>query len=347
MDNVQEVTVKIEAPDDALVSRAFSIMKERIQQRCQVSVVKAEDNAQIILDVGSDLPPEAYRVDQAGAAVRIAGGSPLGLLYGIGKFLRTSRYDGEFNPSTWRGTSVPQGSLRGMYFASHFHNWYHEAPETEITRYVEDLALWGVNAILVAFPAIDLEGWDDPETGAAVAMVQKYARITKALGLSFGIGANNTLFRALRSTLRAVPLPDPTHRRGNSGNPICPSNPEGHAYILENIRQIYQLFTETGLDFVTHWPYDEGGCACENCQPWGSNGYLKLSRDLTQVGRSYFPGLKSILSTWMFDTPPEGEWQGLSEAMHQDPGWVDAILADSHEDFPRYPLDVEVPGACP
>ncbi|MCD6287234.1 MAG: hypothetical protein J7M39_15100, partial [Anaerolineae bacterium] len=140
MNKRHKVTVRVEAHSDPLVSRAFAILKDRIQQRCPARVVEAGTEAgpaaRIVLAIAGDLSPEAFRIDQAGAAVRVAGGSPRGLLYGVGKFLRTSHYDGIFQPSLWRGTSVPQGSLRGMYFASHFHNWYHEAPEAEIARYM-------------------------------------------------------------------------------------------------------------------------------------------------------------------------------------------------------------------
>jgi len=347
VDNTHEVAVEIDAPAGPLVSRTFGILKDRIEQRCSTKVVEAAGEAQIILTVADGLPAEAFRIEQAGPAVRVAGGSPRGLLYGVGRFLRISRYNGTFRPSAWRGTSVPQGSIRGMYFASHFHNWYHQATESEISRYMEDIALWGVNAIKVSFPFINLRGWNDLQAEAAVAMVRKYARTAKDLGLLFGIGANNTMFRGAPEHVRATPVSDPLHRRGNSGNPICPSNPEGHAYIVENIRHLFEQLTDIGLDFVIYWPYDEGGCACQTCQPWGSNGFLKLSRDITALGREYFPDLQTILSTWMFDTPPEGEWQGLTDALHKNADWVDYILADSHEDFPRYPLDVGVPGARP
>ncbi|MCD6285684.1 MAG: hypothetical protein J7M39_07225 [Anaerolineae bacterium] len=351
MNKRHKVTVRVEAHSDPLVSRAFAILKDRIQQRCPARVVEAGTEAgpaaRIILAIAGDLSPEAFCIDQVGAAVRVAGGSPRGLLYGVGKFLRTSRYDGTFQPSPWRGTSVPQGSLRGMYFASHFHNWYHEAPEAEITRYMEDIALWGVNAIKISFPFINLQDWDDPQAEQAVVMARRYARIAKDLGLLFCIGVNNALFRGAPKRLRATPLPDPPHRRGNSGNPICPSSPEGHAYIMENVRQLFERLADIGLDLVVFWPYDEGGCACERCLPWGSNGFLKLSRDLTRLARGYFPNIKTILSTWMFDTPPEGEWQGLTDALSTDVGWVDTILADSHNDYPRYPLDVGVPGNLP
>ena len=107
-------------------------------------------------------------------------GSPRGLLYGVGKFLRTSRYDRSFQPSPWRGMSLPHGSLRGMYFATHFHNWYHQASPAEAARYMEDLALWGVNAVMVIFPMINLQGWDDPQAEPAMAMVRQYSRAAGA-----------------------------------------------------------------------------------------------------------------------------------------------------------------------
>ena len=325
----------------------FAILKARIEQRCAVNVVEIGGRPQIILTLDNRLPAEAFRIDQIGAAVRVAGGSSQGLLYGMGKFLRTSRYDRTFQASAWRGTSKPRGSVRGVYFASHFHNWYVQASEAELTRYLEDLALWGVNAIMVIFPMINLQDWRDPEAGPAMDMVRKYARTARELGIQFATGINNTMFIGAPANIRAKRLPDPTGRRGNSGHPICSSNPEGHAYLMENARRLYAELAGVGLDILVHWPYDEGGCACERCQPWGCNGYLKLSRDLTDLGRSYFPKLRTVLSTWMFDTPPEGEWQGLTDALAKREHWVDYILADSHEDFPRYPLEVGVPGQLP
>ncbi|MBN1350238.1 hypothetical protein JXJ21_12560 [candidate division KSB1 bacterium] len=347
MKESSELKVKIDASSHSLAAKVFQILKDRIEQRIAIAVNEAPSGAQIILALCPDLPPEAFRIDQVGTAVRVAGGSPQGLLYGVGKFLRTSKYDGAFVPSTWRGTSTPHCSLRGMYFASHFHNWYQVAPEPEIRRYIEDLALWGVNAIKVCFPFINLTDWDDPEAEPMLEMVRRYARITRNLGLGFCISVNNTLFKGAAKQIRAVPLPDPTHRRGNSGNPICPGNPEGHAYIIGNVRHLMEQLSDIGVNYLMFWTYDEGGCACEKCMPWGSNGFLKLSRELAQVCREYFPELKTILSTWMFDTPPEGEWQGLTEAMERDAEWLDYVLADSHDDFPVYPLEIGVPGNLP
>jgi len=342
-----EVTVRIDAPDDPLAAAAFDILKDRIQQRCPIAVNRVTGEARMVLAVDPELAPEAFRLDRENGTVRIAGGSPRGLLYGVGKCLRTSGYKDGFVPSAWTGVSTPQSTLRGMYFATHFHNWYQLASDAEVSRYMEDLALWGINAIMVAFPMINLQDWNDPQTAAALAMMKRYARAAHRLGLQFTTGAGNTMFIGTPDSIRATPLPDPTRRRGNSGHPVCPSLPEGHAYIMDTMRRFYEELADVGLDIVCFWPYDEGGCACEKCAPWGCNGYLRLSRDLTMLGRDYFPKLKTVLSTWMFDTPPEGEWQGLTDALAQDSGWVDFILADSHEDFPRYPLDHGVPGGLP
>ncbi len=347
METSQEVTVELRPNAGPLIPRVFEIMKSRIQQRCSARVVEAGSGARIILEADDGLPADAFRIEQTGAAVRIAGGAPRGVLYGVGKFLRTSRYDGTFRPSPWRGVSAPRGSVRGMYFAAHFHNWYHQATAPEISRYIEDVALWGVNAVMVIFPMINLEGWDDPQAAPAMAMLRQSAKAAKDLGLMFATIVNNTIFKGSPAHLRATPLPDPTRRRGNHGYPICPSNPEGHAYIMANARRLFEELSDVAPDLLCFWPYDEGGCACEKCLPWGSNGYLKLSRDLARLGREHFPNLRTILSTWMFDTPPEGEWQGLTTALGRENGWLDYVLADSHEDFPRYPLDPGVPGRLP
>jgi hypothetical protein len=342
------VKVRLEPQSSPRLLRVFTILKDRIEQRCPVQIIANDMESQIILGLGADLSADAFRIAIQDEAVHVYGGSPLGLLYGVGKFLRTGQYANGFHPSSkWQGTSAPQGSLRGMYLATHFHNWYHVASPAEITRYLEDLALWGTNTIMAVFPMINLQDWDDPQTGPALEMLREIASSAHGLGLQFATALNNTMFKGAPADIRAVPLPDPTGRRGNSGHPVCPSLPAGYAYLMENARILFERLSDVGLDLLVHWPYDEGGCACSQCQPWGSNGYLRLSRDLTCLGRQFFPNLRTVLSTWMFDTPPEGEWQGLAAALARDNTWLDIILADSHEDFPRYPLENGVPGDLP
>lgn len=342
-----ELRVRLEAHDPAQLRRELDILRTRLLQRGAPRVIESNRRPHLILALDPRLGRESFRIAESRGALRIASGSPLGLLYGIGRFLRTCRYGDSFQLSTWRGESTPRGTIRGIYFATHFHNWYHQASAAELSRYLEDLALWGVNAVMAIFPMINLRDWDDPQAAPAMATLRQVARAARELGLQITTGINNTLFTGAPQEIRATRLPDPTHRRGNSGHPICPSQPAGHAYIVDNTRRLFENLADVGLDIVMHWPYDEGGCACAACSPWGSRGYLKLSRDLTQLARGYFPRVKTVLSTWLFDTPPEGEWAGLTQSLAAGNDWVDYILADAHEDFPRYPLDVGVPGKLP
>lgn len=340
--------VRLESPTDPGIRRAFTLLRNRLEARnaIQVSETTSRDAA-LTLALDPRLPAEGFRVTDGARGPELAGGSAQGLVHGLGKYLRTCRHGEAFVPSPWRGLSQPKGRLRGMYFAAHFHNWYHQASEPEIERYLEDLALWGVNTLWTSFPAMNLQGWDDPATESALSMIRSHGRAARRLGLKYGTSVGNTWFSGTPAAVRAQPLPDPTGRRGNHGFPICPSDPEGHTLILAHARRLYESLKDTGLDVLVFWPYDEGGCSCPQCHPWGSRGYLKLSRELAQLGRSIFPNLETVLSTWMFDTPPEGEWEGLSTALDRGEPWLDHILADAHEDFPRYPLDQGVPGRRP
>jgi hypothetical protein len=60
------------------------------------------------------------------------------------------------------------------------------------------------------------------------------------------------------------------------------------------------------------------------------------------------------LSTWVYDTPPAGEWEGLANFLKEDQtsskedgAWANYIMADAHEDFPKYPLEHGTPGGLP
>ncbi len=147
--------------------------------------------------------------------------------------------------------------------------------------------------------------------------------------------------------MRCTPVPDPLGRHGHFGVNLCPSKAAARELLLKNWERLLDEFADPGLDFVTYWPYDEGGCGCRDCWPWGARGYLSLSRAVSALVRKKSPHTKVIVSTWTFDTPPSGEWEALSKALAEDKSWADYIQADAHEDFPRFPLERGVPGNLP
>ena len=329
--------------------RISSIIRVRIEERCSARVVNDPLGLEIILSMDENIPEEGFGIEAEEGRITIRGRSPLGILYGAGKLLHTSGYsDDGFLPSGWHGVSVPDSKVRGIYFASHFYNWYHVASEEEIARYMEDMALWGMNSVLLVFPIVNLPCWEDDAAEQCFRQLVKYYTLAKRLNLKAGLlVCPNQDFQCFRQEYRAVENPDPLSRRGNLGNNICPSKPGATDYITGILEEAFRKLEGISLDYLCFWPYDEGGCACEKCFPWGSNGFLKLSEHLASVARRYFGDIRVILSTWMFDTPYEGEWEGIAAQLSRKESRVQYILADAHEDFPRYPLEHPVPGGVP
>lgn len=342
------IRLHLPAGASAVVKNIADLLARRIGERCRARVTAdGQADLDLYLAVDPGIGAEGYAIsDEPGGGLRIAGGDERGLLYGVGRFLRTSAFEEKgLVPGSWRGRSVPDCPLRGIYFAVHFGNFYEAAPAAEVERYIEDLALWGMNAVACNFPPQQFSGLDDPAARRSIEKIRRLFKAAKRLGLDAGLlEAANCAFTSAPETIRYTPFNDALNRRSNYGELICPSRPEGREYLLKFWEAVLDEFKNPGLDFFVSWPYDEGGCGCERCRPWGARGFLNLSRDIAGLVRKKHPGSRFVLSTWLYDTPPEGEWEGLSRALAADGSWVDAIMADAHEDFPRYPLEHPVPG---
>lgn len=330
---------------------ASAIFTRRVEQKCGGQPTSTRRRKTTIeLRVKEGIGAEGFTISSgARGRVVVTGNDERGVLYGLGKLFRDSNCEaGVFSPGAWRGTSRPAGTLRGVYLASHFGNFYEAAPIGELQTYVEDLALWGVNAAGFAFPAWQYDSYDDAAARSNLERIRAMMKAARRAGMHVGaLIAPNQVFKTAPVELRAKRYPDDWRRRGDLGVNLCPSQPAGRAYIVKAFEGLLDQYRDVGLDFVVYWPYDEGGCGCDRCWPWGSRGFVSISRELALLARLRNPKTKVVLSTWMFDSPPAGEWAGLAKALEEDKSWVDYIMADAHEDFPRYPLDRGVPGNLP
>jgi hypothetical protein len=213
--------------------------------------------------------------------------------------------------------------VRGIYLATHFHNYYQAAPIEDVTRYVEDLSLWGVNSFLVWFGMEEFNGISDPK---AQAMLERLRADDSTVG--------HTGYHT-----RMGP------RIYNLGNELCPSKPGVPEMELGFCQEKFEAIKSVGLDYWFITPYDNGGCTCPNCAPWGTNGYLRMAEPLARAYRRAFPQGKVVLGTWYFDRWADGEWAGITTRFKANkPDWVDYIMADNFEEYPRYPLENGVPG---
>lgn len=288
------------------------------------------------------------RVGATESGAEILADTVFGFVAGAGVFLRSLTYtpDGA-QVRSFSEDVIPACEYRGIYFASHFMNWYVTAPEDELREYVEDMGLLGINWLCFCYPSIDLPAMNCPEADAATARLVKLVGFAHAIGIKVTTGGfNNSAYRDFPKHLRAAKHYDPLRRRGNHGNMMCFAKEEARLLVDECNRDLFGRFKECGLDMISAWPYDEGGCGCEQCAPWGAKGYIASSKRMFTIAREYFPNAKFYVSTWLFDTPDEGEWDALSRSLEEEK-WCDMILADSHGDFPRYPLDQGVPGGLP
>jgi hypothetical protein len=321
-------TVRIVLPQSA--SPAFrnvaGVMARQVTQRCDAKVVVEGKSAlKVEFAIEPGIGTEGFRIeDRPGGGVKVTGNDARGLLYGVGKLLRISRYDqGGFNVGAWRGTSIPEKPVRGIYFATHFHNYYHDAPIDEVQCYVEDVGLWGLNALIVWYDMHHFKGFDSPEAVDFRTRLKAICGAARRVGLDVGFACvANEGYANSPESLRA----DVKGMRGAAfPTDICTSQADGARYVLGNFAQFYDWATDLDPKWVMIWPYDSGGCGCEQCQPWGHGGYLRSAEPLANLARRKFPGAKVMLSTWFFNGQ---EWAGLADAFAARPDWVDYLMSE-------------------
>ena len=349
---VQSVRITAGTEDEQL-ENCRKVLRDQLISRGVCTDPRGNAGLEICLFQDKTQEKDSYCItENEEKIISISSGSFSGLLAGAGRFLRDSVFTkGGMVPSSWRGKSVSSCNVRGIQMDTHFNNFYNTASVQELSKYAEDLALWGINCFDVVFPLIDFSGWDDPAMELIIEKIGAVHQKARALGLQIGLEiVPNQDFVQYHKEFIAAKNMEPVRRRGNNGHNLCPSIPGALEYLKNTYVRVIRTLKEKGIlmDFICFWPYDEGGCSCANCAPWGANGYIKASKAILSGIRKELPGVKVILSTWLFDTPfDEGEWSGLSRELSAGKSWVDYILADSHTDFPLYPVTKGVPGKLP
>jgi len=333
----------------------YDLARRQIERRCDANVVNQGPAGETLrLELSPDVGAESFEIADGGDhTVRIRAGDQRGLVYGMGKFLRTSRYEEGIEPSSWRGACAPDKPLRGIYLASHFHNWYHEAPTLDVAEYVEELALWGINAIVVWFDMHHYTGIADPDALAMIERLKAVLTAAKRIGIGAALGfLANEAYANSPVEMRAdwTSGHDGYHHTpgGHYHVELCPNKPGATELMLGWAAEKLEVFGDIGIDYVWLWPYDQGGCTCSQCKPWGANGFLQIAEPMARMIKEKQPGAQVILSTWYFDHFTDGEWEGLDAALSERPDWADYLLADDNADeFPPYPLQHGVPGGLP
>lgn len=341
---VQHIYVQSVEFSSPVVNKIEQVFVERLEDRGIKRVSKSNaSEITVVLAINNDIGKEGFTIeDGKNGSIIITGNDERGLLYGIGKFLRTAGYTDEgFTVGTWRGKSVPDKELRGIYWATHFYNYYQTAPIAELQKYVEDLGLWGYNNIKIWYDMHHFKSYDDP---VAVRFRERIAHILQAaknigMDVSFTLVANEAYAESPKH-LRALPGRE---RGAVYPEDICPHKPGGLEYILKVREAFFDWCKPFNPSYITIWPYDPGGCATSDCQPWGSNGFIKASEAVAQLASKIIPQTKVILSTWMMDST---EWKNVMQQMPAAGSWVNTIMAEKINDTYKG-FFTKVPGNIP
>ncbi len=270
------------------------------------------DISQIILQTEAGLAA-GCSVDFGDQCI-IRAGTKAALLAGIGFYLRGGK-----------GAHKPLCELNGSYFATHFNNFYMSAPLDEIFRFLEDLALWGQNAFSVWYDMHSYTAADDNSDTGESSSVKVIARLRALLSYAGKLGMKLALmcignegFCGTPDDLKAAW----TVQNGYFSPPmghyhveICPSVPGGLTKILDNRREMLKAFADLNPEYLIIFPYDQGGCTCAECAPWGINGFMRTVSAISDLMDEVMPDLKIILGTWGFNRFISGEWEGLPDAI--------------------------------
>ena len=294
---------------------------------------------------GLTLPakPQAYAITTSGRTVTIGGVDGHGVLYGLGHLLRNLDFAAgrvTLPGSPLRETRTPAVYARGIYFATHFNNFYEAAPIEKVERYIEEMALWGFDMLAFWFDTnwFPHGFWNDPHSRGS-NMINRIRRITakgRSLGMKIlsGSVANEGFANLPPPELRV----DPSARHGAIylDSQICPSKPGGLKLILEVRRKVMELIGP--VDMYVYGGYDPGGCGCAQCAHapgrWGKK-FLEIGPAIAGVVREFNPNVKFLVATWLFD---EAEKAVMYEQCARLADWFQGLLT-SVEDVGKHVVD--------
>ena len=328
-------------PDrEALIAEIFGT---RVAERTPTSDAAATLSVTCAID--PSLPSDDATVTVAGGKVQVRGGRMRALIFGLGELLRQVTW-GARTFSIADGTYAfrPKNPFRQCYLSRHFDNWYHRAPTAEIVRYIDDMALWGMNAMHMQldYPVVDQADADSESRRIFLEGSRRLGARCRALDLDLTtIGGENSgavnMPPELRAEIRGRP-------RGYTQFLVCPAKPGGLDYLTEIRRKGLVAASGIPVTGYVYWPFDEGGCECDVCHPWGGVGFMKLMDHLRKMNEKATPGCKNIVSTWFFR---EEDWTSLWTYLEKRPGWIDYLIIDNGGEYPEFPAKHPVPGGIP
>ena len=226
-------------------------LKERIEDRWETKVLFGEPADLKISHTEGERFGEIRKTD---GGYEIRGTEPHDLWNMAGKVLRSIPTGGEFRPTPEEGKYPTVCTMCGMYFATHFNNYYCTVPMEELRSYIEDMALWGMEYLTMWFDLHHYTGMDDPNAQKMIERLLAIQEHVRRLGLKLGMGTMaNEGFSTTPEHLKGTNAVQNGYIRKLDGyyhTEVCPSTEEGMALILKNRTEMMEVFKKYKPDFI-------------------------------------------------------------------------------------------------
>ncbi len=317
---------KIAIVNNGMGETSFGILLGSVKRALELrecELVSEDADYTVTVSVNGEYRSDRYTVRGRADGANVVAANDPAVHAAVGRLLRKSKFDGKgiFVPFVGEIDHTPEKSIRGMYFATHFYNFYHVAPIEKVYEVIEDLALRGCNCIETWFDMHHYNSTKEEEAQEIIARLRAIIKYTNDIGMMTSMTMNsNEAFANSPEHLRArwdINGRYFAEPHGHYHVELCPSKEGGIEKIIEYRREVFECFADLRIDYVVYWPYDQGGCSCPECQPWGSNGFLKLFPHYKALVNEVLPNTKVVVSTWYFDKFVSGEWDEFYERLDE------------------------------
>lgn len=197
---------------------------------------------------------------------------------------------------------IPENPVRIHYMPGHFGNAFEVAWPGEMERYFEDIALWGASGYGDWFDPNDMPDPYAPHVYCSSSMTlwqrkKEFLRTAKRLGLDTMLVVTHNV--GFTDQMRPEWTGVRSHAHRVQGQVLCSSIPEARRVCLQNHENLFRDLAESGvmIDRLNYAPYDDGGCACDKCQPYYPT-FLKMAAEIHAIARRYFPQVMMDLCGW-------------------------------------------------
>ncbi len=326
-----------------LPADAYAILLDALKRKAEergVRVAKRRTDKSLTLRfvVSSRLHPDSFSVTEKRTGgdrfIRIAGSDVSCVFAALGRFLTLSGFDcnGGFEPPALPLRHRMRKPVRGIYLASHFYNFHHNSPIEEECAYVADQALRGFNQIMLCIGIQHYRTLRDPEALEMIERTKKVFAFASAIGMKTALIAfSNTGMDGFPKEFAAEEKADGVRYTRNITaefvTELCPSTEGGMREIERIHREFFEAFSDTRVDYFYLWPYDEGGCLCEKCYPWSTNGFMKIADLDRRLMKEYGVRGELCVSTWHFGVQMPGEWDNFYSHLEKgEYSWAPYIM---------------------